>query len=43
MNEESAAIWVTCSWIAAHLRSSGSPEMSIHVVIDSSGTSIFAM
>ena len=42
MNGLSLLIWVTCSWIAAHLASSGAPSMSIQVVIDSSGTSIFA-
>ena len=42
MNGLSSLIWVTCSWIAAHLASSGAPATSIQVVIDSSGTSIFA-
>ena len=28
MNGLSSLIWVTCSWIASHLASSGAPEMS---------------
>ena len=42
MNGLSGLIWVTCSWMAAHLRSTGSPEMSSQVVTWSSGTSILA-
>ena len=42
MNGLWSLIWVTCSWIAAHLASTGAPEMSSQVVIVSSGTSIFA-
>ncbi len=42
MNGLSALIWVTCSWIASHFASSGAPETSTQVVINSSGTSIFA-
>ena len=42
MNGLSSLIWVTCSWIASHLASSGAPETSTQVVIVSSGTSIFA-
>ena len=42
MNGLSSLIWVTCSWMAAHFASSGAPDMSTQVVIDSSGTSILA-
>ena len=42
MNGLSSLIWVTCSWIASHLASSGAPETSTQVVISSSGTSILA-
>src|SRR5207247_3513549 len=42
MKPLSGAIWVTCFRIARHFRSRGSPAMSIQVVIDASGTSIFA-
>ena len=33
MNGLSSLIWVTCSWMAAHLASSGAPRMSSQVVI----------